>query len=57
MTDMIKWIKETDTWEHIQTTPEEAAIYLERLRFEATCNEASALADEYMRLLSIPSRR
>ena len=40
---MIKWIKETDTWEHIPYTPEEEAFWSERARFDAGCREAQAL--------------
>ena len=42
---MIRWIKETDTWEHIPYTSEEEAFWSERARFDARCGEASALGN------------
>ena len=39
----ISWNKESGIWERIPYTPEEEAFWRERARFDARCNEASAL--------------
>ena len=44
---IIRWNKELDIWEHIPYTPEQAAFWRERARFDARCNEASALANAH----------